>query len=177
MPGESIESLIGEYGIYARFNDYKMIPVFQKTIPEARRQIMRLWERNNIIIPGASAEERARQVIFMVAGPANDLVAVNTAYIDSLLEKGIADPPPDPFYFYRMFIQPRDRVYNLAKQMIVSSFDYLKGVSAKTSAKGVVMVNENPKLAKRAVQRGYNGIGWNHIGNDLRGNMVMRRDF
>lgn len=176
MQDESIEGLTGGYGIYARLNGYRMIPVWQKTTPEIRQHILALWQRNGVVIPG-DASARAKQAVFMVLGQEGELVAVNTAYTDTLLEKGIADAPSDAFYFYRMFIQPHDRVFNLAKQMIVSTFDYLRDLPAQEAMKGVIMVAENRKLVKRAVQRGFLGIGWQPVGHDQRGNMVLRRDF
>jgi hypothetical protein len=173
-----IESIAAQYGIYAQMHDYKMIPVFQNTTPEVRLHIIRLWENNGIFFPpGIRMEERAKQVVFLVVGPQNNLVAVNSAYIDDLLETGIKNAPPDKFYFYRMFIQPKDRVFNLAKKMIVSSYEYLKALPVEEAPKGVIMVAENQKLVKRAVQRGFKSIGWHSIGHDLGGNMILRRDF
>lgn len=178
MYENSIENAISQYGIYARLHDYKMIPVFQNTTPEVRLQIIRLWKSNGIFFPpGVEMEERAKQVVFLVAGPQNNLVAVNSAYIDDLLETGIEHAPPDKFYFYRMFIQPKDRIFNLAKKMIVNSYDYLKARPAAEAPKGVIMIAENQKLVKRAVQRGFKSIGWHSIGHDLVGNMILRRDF
>lgn len=177
MEREIIEKLTEHYGIYARLRDYKMIPVFQKTTPEVRLQIISLWEKNLVLPPGIDAEERAKQVIFMVVGPQNNLVAVTSAHIDYFLETKIINAPLERFYFYRMFIQPKDRIFNLAKHIIICSYDYLKSLPAQDAPKGVIMILENPKLVKRAVQRGFANIGWHPIGHDLDGNMILRRDF
>ena len=177
MTDNVIERLIEEYGVYDHFQGYKLLPVWQKTSPEAREQIIELWKRNRVLPTRMDPEERAKQVIFMAIGPENNLVGVNTAYINDLNHIGIKDAPLDRFYFFRMFIEPRDRKVELARKMVVSAHKYLEDFPCPDKPKGVILVAENSKLAGRAVQKGFQKIGWNPDGTDQRGNIIMRHDF
>lgn len=165
------------YGICGRLEEYKLLPVFQKTTPETRAMIVAFWKRNRALPAAADAEARANQVVIMAVGEEGQPVAVSTVYRDSFAHTGMKDAPAGDFYFFRTFVQPGDRVHHLSRKITACTYDHLKTLPGSQGAKGVVIVAENPKLTKPVLDRLVGTLGWAHIGTDARGKLVYRRDF
>ena len=165
------------YGICGRLEEYKLLPVFQKTTPETRAMIVAFWQRNCALPAGADAEARANQVVIMAVGEEGQTVAVSTVYKDSFAHTGMKDAPTGDFYFFRTFVQPGDRVHHLSRKITACTYDHLKTCADSQGAKGVVIVAENPKLTKPVLDRLVGTLGWAHIGAEARGKLVYRRDF
>lgn len=171
---EQLEHL---YGICGQLDGYKLLPVFQKTTPEARRMIVDFWQRNRALPANADAEARAKQVVIMAVGEDAQPVAVSTVYKDDFAHTGMVAAPSGQFYFFRTFVQPGDRVHHLSRNITACTYDHLKTFSGADDVKGVIIVAENPKLTKPVLDRLVGTLGWQHIGADARGKLVYRRDF
>lgn len=177
MAEKLVDGLIARHGVFAEFNGYRLVPVYQNVGPVARQAIIRLWTSNNILPPHV-AEERAKQVLFMIIGPQDDLVGVNTVYIGDFSRAGWRPVPSGSFYFYRMFIRVQNRIPRLSFKTLDLTYDYLSALpSAASRPQGLVLVTENPKLMKPGAQRMLQKMGWTPIGKNELGQITMKRDF
>lgn len=172
-----MEAALRQFGIYDSVNEYRLIPVFEKTSNEIRQRIIQLWQDNRALPAEVNADDRARQALFVVIGREDRVVAVSTVYISDMRHTGMANAPQDIFYFYRMFIRPQDRVGHLAKTMVMRAYDYLKSLNVANNPKGIAAIALNPKLMRRSLQLAFHDIGWEITGKDDTGNLIYRRDF
>lgn len=174
---QTVEQLEHLYGICGRLDDYRLLPVFQKTTPATRALIVDFWQRNRALPANTDAEARAKQVVVLAVAGNGRPAAVSTVYKSDFAHTGMAAAPAGQFYFFRTFVQPGDRVHHLSRKITACTYDHLKTLSGADDAKGVVIVAENPKLTKPVLDRLVGLLGWQHIGADARGKLVYRRDF
>ncbi|MCB1650627.1 MAG: hypothetical protein KDI46_01085 [Alphaproteobacteria bacterium] len=135
--------------------------------------IIDLWQRNNILPAGVDLEQRAHQVAMMAVRETGELGGVSTVFVGRLSRAGLYDPDDAPYYFYRMFIQPEDRVPELMFAMTDGTYELLRDFCFEgEKPAGLVFIAENPSLVRRGMKRkldrrGYVSIGQNHVGQGV----------
>ncbi len=132
----------------AQPDDYSVSPVSGRVSEELRREVAAFWLRHGAIPDAKEARRRADELVCVARNGAGELVGVNTAYVSSLRSV------EDRYFFYRMFIRPRDRYLHLCSALVRAAVDTLRerGVSG-TTVKGVVLITENPKLMRDSGRR------------------------
>lgn len=145
------------------YHSYKLHNVYQKTTPDLRREIIAFWQRNNAIPDLREAERRVHEVVYLIRNPADVIVGVSSVYTAR------AGNPPASYYFYRMFIQPRDRSYAMMRLVIGMTRDFLRDEAPEPKPRGLVHVNENPKLMRRGIRRMFARHGYEFVGKTERG--------
>lgn len=144
--------------------DYRLHYVYGRTSAEQRREIIDFWKRSNALGDEQASADRARQVVFMVRNADDRLVGVSTVYIADFMHPG------QRFYFYRMFIQPEDRVPGMMRFVTLRSRDMLQAEYTPGSPRGIVIVTENRKLMRAGMKRMFERNGWQYVGRGPRGN-------
>ncbi len=160
-----------------QFQGYALADVFEKTTPAVRDRIIHLWQRNKALPAGIDPEQRARQAALVAFDAAGAAIGVTTVFQGALAQIGLTDPAAERYYFYRMFIQPADRVAELMRVMTNTTYDLLRARQIPDRPAGMVFVSENRKLMRRGMRRkllthGYEFIGQNKLGQD-----IVRRRF
>ena len=151
---------------YVTFYDYVVYDFFQKMTPELCEKVIDFWKRNQALPAGAEPAKRAMQVALMTFRKTGELAGVSTVY------EGEIEGIPDRHYFYRMFIQPADRVAELMRVMTISTYEILKALQRPDKPKSFIIVSENlklmrPGLVEKFRKNGYIIIGKNRAGHDV----------
>lgn len=68
------------------------------------------------------------------------------------------------FYFYRMYIQPADRVFGMMRFMTLRTLDHLRSLKIKDKPEGMAIVMENIKLMRPGICREFERAGFTCIG-------------
>ena len=117
--------------------------VYRSLSPEDRRKLLDFWLGLGVLSP-EQALERADQAVYLCLNEADEIIGVNTVYVDHLLL------PNNLYYFYRTLIHPDYRnSYQILISMINATYDLLKAQYQKGKGpKGLAFAVENEKLAK-----------------------------
>lgn len=158
------------------FYGYTLWDVFEKDAPDLRNKVVALWRRNGALPAGVDPAQRAAQAALVAIGPSGEAVGVTTVYKGDLAQLGVSGALPESCYFYRMFIQPSDRVAELMRVMTNATYDILRACNVPDKPAGMVFVSENRKLMRAGMRRkllvhGYEFVGQNDRGQDI----VLRR--
>lgn len=141
------------------FKNYRLLPVWQASDADLRKAAIDFWLRSGILPDRATAEKRARQLVYIIDNH-HDIVGVSSAFA--------ANAPHfnhELYYFYRMFVQPPDRIYGLAHFTALKSAQYLQQTNTTGGPLGVLIAAENPKLTShRLMERLFGNHGWEYLG-------------
>lgn len=153
-----------DYHGYTIYNVYHAVPA------GLRDEIIDLWRRNRILPHPDEAERRVDEVVLVIRGPAGQIVGVSTVYI------GDFQQPGNSYYFYRMFIQPADRIPGLMRFVALRTREILKAqhVPGTDGPQGVIHVNENQKLMRPGMKRMFERNGYEYLGRGPKGNDIWR---
>lgn len=142
--------------------------VYQKTTPELRGLAADLWVRNKILPPGVNPQDRAREIVMMIARD-GVLVGVNTVSIAQLSDVGIDDPASKNFYFYRMFIEPSARTPMMFVKLAQLAREYLAADYASLNdVAGIAHIQTNKKGGRAGLEKIFSGRGYetHHVTQD-----------
>lgn len=142
---------------------YGVTAVTGRVSEDLRREVAAFWLHEGAIQEASEARRRADELVCLARNAAGEIVGVNTAYISGLRS---AD---DRYFFYRMFIRPRDRHLHLCSALVRAAVDALRQHRDAAAVKGVVLVTENPKLMRDGGRRLLTRLGWRSVGSDARG--------
>ncbi|MEA3274759.1 MAG: hypothetical protein U9Q81_05585 [Pseudomonadota bacterium] len=162
---------MGSHQEYWHYAGYTVVNILFSREACDRERVIDLWTRNRILPKGVSASERAKQAVLMALDSSGQAVAVNTVYPARLRPDGAL------LFFYRMFVQPGDRVYGLMRFMTVRAWDVLSQTPMENKPAGVAIVTENRKLQRRGMVAMFEAEGWERVGGDAQGRDVWRKLF
>lgn len=154
-----------DYQGYAVENVYRVIS------PALRDEIVEMWLRNQALPNRELALQRVDQVFLSIRNPAGQLAGVATVYIDDFQQRG------NPYYFFRMFIQPHDRIPGLMRFGAILTRDLLRGQHKPGGPQGIIHVNENQKLMRPGMRRMFERNGYEYMGRDPKGQDIWRALF
>ena len=137
---------------------YRLKNVYGRLSEAERKALIDFWIGLKVLTQ-KEAEERSYQAVFLLLDKHDEIVGVNTVYIDNLLF------PNNPYYFYRTLIHPNHRhSYNILIEMLDRTFVLLESIEKKTQqTKGLAITVENPKLAKTLSLARFRESGATHI--------------
>ena len=142
------------------YNNYSIYNVYGMVSAEQQQDILDFWRRNNAIGDPQSAQRRVQQVVLMTRNIEGQVVGISTAYIEQFRGN------MKNYFFYRMFIQPADRVYGMMEFMTQMTHQSLKDFNMQNKPDGMVVITENPKLMRKGMQRMLARSGLEYIGKD-----------
>ncbi|MHB1544538.1 MAG: hypothetical protein ACYCS1_03960 [Gammaproteobacteria bacterium] len=140
------------------FHRYVLVPVFQVTTEDLRRQVVEFWAREGALQNRAEAERRAHELVYVIYDEHQNLVGVCTAQLATSvrLERSV--------YFLRLFIRASDRATGLPQEVIRCAWRLLKNQTPPGGADGAMIVGENTKLARPGMMRVLSRRGWKYLG-------------
>lgn len=144
------------------YNKYTITNVYGTVSAEQQQKILGFWQRNNAIGNPQEARQRIRQVVLIAENDDKQVVGVSTVYIE-LFQGNMKQ-----YFFYRMFIDPADRVYGMMKFMVQITHETLKNIDLANKPDGMVVITENAKLMRKGMYRMLERGGMDYIGKDNR---------
>lgn len=150
------------------YHGYAIDNVFQAVPPALRDEIIDLWRRNQILPGPEEALRRVNQVVLAIRNPAGQVAGVSTAYVGDFQQRG------NSYWFYRMFIQPADRVPGLMRFVTLRTCGILGERHVPGGPKGVIIVTENRKLMRPGMRRMFERNGYEYMGRGPKGHDVWR---
>ncbi len=149
-------------GVEYTFSGYRIFCVYGKVDSGLARELVDFWIDNKAIQNPQRAKARVPQVALIARNSAGRLAGVSTVYI-SMLNRN------QRYYFYRMFIQPTDRVSGMMRFMTLRTRDYLRGLKVEDKPQGMAIVTENRKLMDRGMRREFERAGFTCLGKTPKG--------
>ena len=153
------------------YADYTIKNLYGRVRPVHAEKIIAFWRRNNALPPGAAAAERVHQVVCVAENAAQEVVGINTVY------RTPVGAEQQPYFAYRMFIQPADRVPGMMRFMTIKAYEILKEFEMDDKPLGIVIVTENQKLMRRGMRALLGRMGYRNAGTDHRGLDVWLQQF
>ncbi len=155
------------------YHKYRILNVYGKTDEAAREKIIACWHRNKLFLkmPSVKLERRARQVVYMVLNRQEQVVGVSTVFIAKLPRDG------QSYFFYRMFIQPPDRIYGMMKLLTIESCKFLADTPQSDQTMGVIIFTENKKLMRPGLKRMFQKNHFEYLGKNPKNQDVWRWAF
>jgi len=153
------------------FQDYRIVNMFRDKSEQEIEAIADLWRRNQVLPRQTSPYERVPQVVYSALDRDERVVAVSTIYRGEVGEHG------DPYFYYRMFIDPNARIPWLMRYMTMMTYQLLRDTPMPEKPVGMAIVMENPKLSGPGMNRRWERWGCTYIGKDPRGHDIWLRDF
>lgn len=151
------------------YNKYRIIPVYGKTDEVQRQDILRFWARNRAIGNPAEARRRTRDVVLIIRDEAGEVAGVTSVYVDQFQGQR--------YYYYRMFIEPGDRVYGMMSFATGATRNLLRDLEVPDKPLGIVAITENVKLMRKGTRRQFERIGWEYVGKTENGLDIWKYDF
>lgn len=153
------------------YHGYTVYNVYRAISPALRDEIVEMWARNQALPGREAAERRIDQVVLAVRNPAGQMAGVSTVYAGDFQQRG------NPYFFYRMFIQPGDRIPGLMRFVTLQTCHLMNERYQPGGPQGVIIVTENRKLMRPGMQRMFERNGYERLGRDSRGYDVWRYPF
>ncbi|OOZ39147.1 hypothetical protein BOW53_12660 [Solemya pervernicosa gill symbiont] len=152
------------------FNDYTISTVYGSVDNTLRGEIIDFWSRNNAIGNPLETERRVQEVVCIARNPQGELAGLSTVYPGKL-------NGDNNYFFYRMFIQPTDRIPNMMRIITRTTRDYLNSAEIQNKPQGIAIVTENPKLMRKGMKKMFTEIGYHYLGKGPKGNDIWTFDF
>lgn len=153
------------------YHGYTIDNVYSAVSAELRGEIVEMWLRNGVIPSREIAERRVSQVVLAIRNPAGQMAGVSTAYAGDFQQAG------NRYFFYRMFIQPADRITNLMRFVTLRTADILQAHYVPGGPQGMLIVTENQKLMRQGMKSMFERNGFEFFGRDHRGLDIWRWKF
>mgnify|MGYP000005097280 FL=1 len=145
---------------------YRRTPVYGRVPTGVRDEIVGMWLAADVLPPD-EARRRVDEVVIAIRSPSGALAGVNTVYVQDV--PGGAGP----FYFYRTFVRPADRgVPGLTTAAFEAAVALLRPHPHPRAPRGVVVIVENAKLARRGAVARMKRVGLHLVGRDAQGHDV-----
>ncbi|EQD53099.1 hypothetical protein B1B_10426 [mine drainage metagenome] len=140
------------------FHRYVLVPVFQETTEDLRRQVVEFWMREGALRDRAEAERRAHELVYVITDEHEDIVGVCTTQLATSvrLRRSV--------YFLRLYVRPSDRASGLPQEVIRCAWHLLKDRTPPGGPDGARIVGENTKLARPGMMRVFSRRGWRYLG-------------
>jgi len=151
-----------------KYNDYIIRFIYGETTQKIRTEVVDLWRKNRVISDPREAVRRALEVACTIRNFSGQLVGLSTLYIDSFRS------PQERVFYYRMFIQPSDRINGMMMRVGVFTFDSISSYQMDEKPSGAIMVAENLKVAKEGMIRSIERRGrFNFMGENKQGQGIF----
>jgi len=149
-------------------NSYTLRFVHGEVDESTAKEIIDLWSLNQALLNDEEAKRRVSEVACIARNTSGELVAVNSIYLREVPNAG------GRFYFYRQFTRPKDRHIGLSLTMLRQTLTFLKSRELQLppspqSVRGVILIAENAKLARKGMHRLFQRSGLTLVARESRG--------
>ena len=155
------------------YGDYRLVPVLGSTTEKIRKDIIYMWLANRAFRDPrlVDLEARAREAAYIAQNAQGEVVGVSTVY------PAIFQADGQPYFFYRMYIRPMDRVYGMMKLMTSKTWELLQSAPERGQARGVIIITDNRKLMRPGLRRMFQRTDCEYIGTTPDGKDIQRKLF
>ena len=144
---------------------YYLKNVWENKDPEVREEIIRFWLSEKVL-PEEQARQRVNQVFLIARDTVDNIVGINTVY------KQYNKQLENFFYYYRTYVTPRARKFQMTAEMMLEVKDYLEDRyidKIDTEVIGMFLQVENETIKKKLNLAVWPGINFVYIGKNQRG--------
>ena len=138
---------------------YYMIEVYKKITLDIKNLVIEFWLEQKAIVNLNEANRRAEEVVFILCDKQWNIIGVNTAGIFKLNGHG-------RYYYFRMFINPKNREHPFSLTVFNQSRDYFLNRCKKDEVSGFIVVVENKKMSKPGWKRWYKKNNYQYLGQN-----------
>jgi len=145
---------------------YDLHYVWEDKSPELKEEIVDFWIEEKAIPQREIAEKRVDEVCLIARDAENKIISVNTVY------KQYSPELKNYFYYYRTFVCPRARKYNVIGEMLFNTIDRLEERFAEkidNETIGIFLEVENKDLKKRFNQAIWPSSNFVYVGTNQKG--------
>ncbi len=137
------------------YGPYRLVNVYRRISEAQRRACVEMWLQARALSSEEAAWQRSLEVCYLFVHSGDGVLAgVNTAYVERY-------PSRDARYFFnRMFIRPAYRDSRLMIVGTAAAICFLRTRHGDEGVRGVVNINQNPKLYRRGMQRVFERLGY-----------------
>ncbi len=143
--------------------------LWQKDLGELKKEIITIWKQHNPGIEEQHADERAKQIVFVIKNEFDQVVGISTAY------KAYIKQLRNYLYAMRILILPEYRRPGLAAKLIVETRVFLESIHQQDDenrAIGVITLIENEGLKKVKREAILSASKLVYIGNSSKGHHI-----
>jgi hypothetical protein len=141
--------------------------VWQKDVSTLRSAVLGLWLDHGGPT-GSAAEERLKQLAFIVRGEHGDIVGISTAF------KVYVKRMRNYFFAIRLLLHPDHRIPGLTSKLLVSTRDFLESIAVQEAnpAIGIITLVENERLKASRNEAIWPASQMVYIGNSAEGHHI-----
>lgn len=142
--------------------------VWCREVDSIRDQVLEIWRHHGGPI-GDQAEDRLRQLVFVVKDEMGRVVGISTAF------KTYIKQLRNHFYAIRLMLVSGYRIPGLTSHLLVSTRDFLESVHEQDDtdqAIGLITLVENPLLKEHRNEAIWPASGMVYIGNSKEGHHI-----
>lgn len=142
--------------------------VWGREVDSIRDQVLEIW-RHHGGPSGHQAEDRLRQLVFVVKDEMGRVVGISTAF------KTYIKQLRNHFYAIRLMLVSGYRIPGLTSHLLVSTRDFLESVHEQDDthqAIGLITLVENPSLKEHRNEAIWPASGMVYIGNSKEGHHI-----
>src|SRR5688500_2211342 len=133
-----------------------------------RANILNIWMQHSVP-KGLKAEERLRQLVFVVKNKRGDVVGLSTAF------KSYIKQLRNHFFVFRLLLIPEYRVAGLTSKLLVLTRDFLESIHASANPDtpiGLITLVENEELKQHRNEAIWPASRMVYIGNSKEGHHI-----
>ena len=142
--------------------------VWERSPDNLREQVQALWQAHGGPT-GTAAEERSKQLVFVVKDANGSVVGVSTGF------KVYIRQLRNYFFAIRLMIIPGYRIPGLTSKLLVSTRDFLESIYSRDGtnpAIGIITLVENPRIRENRNEAIWPASGMVYIGNSGEGHHI-----
>lgn len=143
--------------------------LWRKDLGELKREIITIWKQHNPGIEEQHAEERAKQIVFVIKNEFEQVIGLSTAY------KVFIKQFDNYFYSIRLLILPEHRSNKFATTLLVKSRDFLESIHKEDKpnpALGIITLVENELLKQNKREAIWPASKMIYAGNSNKGHHI-----
>lgn len=153
----------------AKIQNLSFENLWQKDPGELRQELITIWKQFNPSIEAELAEERLRQLVFVIKNEFNQVVGISTAY------KAYIKQLRNHLYALRLLVLPEYRIPGLASKLLVETRNLLESVyqqEADDPCIGIITLVENEDFKRVRNEAVWRASKMVYIGNSKQGHQV-----
>mgnify|MGYP000858923462 FL=1 len=134
-----------------------------------KKEIITIWKQHNPAFEENQAEERAKQIVYVVKNEFEQVVGISTAY------KVYIKQFRNYFYSIRLIIVPEFRSQGMATELLVRSRDWLESVHQEDKPDppiGLITLVENELVKKNKREAIWPASKMIYAGNSAKGHHI-----
>lgn len=143
--------------------------LWQKDLGELKKEIITIWKQYHPGLEEDNAEERAKQIVFVIKNEFDQVVGISTAF------KAYIKQLRNYLYAFRILILPEYRRPGLSTKLIIETRDFLESIHQQDEtnrAVGIISLVENEGLKKVKREAILSASKLVYIGNSSKGHHI-----